>query len=133
MFYYMFSTLHPYLSLLFSHFVFFLSPSFSYSSRYKTHSTIYNVWCSYVTDIKKTLHNQNKYSSITIFGTKYELFLLPYKITFFLAFGQAKIFFSYHILMNISFTYYFVTHKIAPELQTTFQRKNGTCFNKMSF
>ena len=50
---------------------------------------------------KKTLHNQNKYSSITIFGTKYELFLLPYKITFFLAFGQAKIFFSYHILMNI--------------------------------
>ena len=50
---------------------------------------------------KKTLHNQNKYFSITIFGTKYELFLLHYQITFFLVFGQAKISFSYHILTNI--------------------------------
>ena len=50
---------------------------------------------------KKTLHNQNKYFSITIFGTKYELFLLHYQITFFLVFGQAKIFFGYHILTNI--------------------------------
>ena len=32
---------------------------------------------------------------------KYELFLAPYQITFFLAFGQGKVFFSYHILMNI--------------------------------
>ena len=66
-----------------------------------------------IMEIKKTLdsprqkkrcrvnYNQNKYSNMIIFGTKYELFLLHYQITFFLAFGQAKIFLSYHILMNI--------------------------------
>ena len=66
-----------------------------------------------ITEVKKTFHsaqgkkkyrvnyNQNKYSNIIIFGTKYELFLPPYQITFFLVFGQAKIFFSYQILMNI--------------------------------
>ena len=36
----------------------------------------------YITEKKKALHNQNKYFSIIIFGTKYELFLLPYQITF---------------------------------------------------
>ena len=36
-----------------------------------------------------------------IFGTNYELFLPPYQITIFLAFGQSKIFFNYHILMTI--------------------------------
>ena len=38
---------------------------------------------------------------IRIFGIKYELFLLPYQMTFFSAFGQAKILFNYHILMNM--------------------------------
>ena len=46
-------------------------------------------------------YNQNKCSNIIKFGTKYELFLFPYQVTFFLAFCQAKIFFSYHILTNI--------------------------------
>ena len=103
----MFSTMHAYLSLLFSHFVFLFLPSFSYSSIYETHSAIYNVWFDFITTLpkyhgdKKTLHsqrrkkkrrvsnNQNKYCNIIIFGTKYELFLPPYQITFFLAFGQA--------------------------------------------
>ena len=57
--------------------------------------------CPYITELKKALHNQNKYSNIIIFGTKYEFFLLPYQINFFLAFGQAKMFFSYRILMSI--------------------------------
>ena len=51
-----------------------------------------------ITEVKKTFHsaqgkkkyrvnyNQNKYSNIIIFGTKYELFLPLYQITFFLAF-----------------------------------------------
>ena len=41
--FYMFSIIHPYLSLLFSPFVFLFSPSFSYSSRHETHYAIYNV------------------------------------------------------------------------------------------
>ena len=56
--------------------------------------------CPYITEIKKTLHNQNKYSNTIIFDTKYEHFLLPYQITLLLAFDQAKIFFSYHILKS---------------------------------
>ena len=51
--------------------------------------------------IKKTLHsprrkkkccvnyNRNKCSNIIIFGTKYEIIIPFYQITFFLAFGQA--------------------------------------------
>ena len=45
--------------------------------------------------------NQSKCSNMIIYGTKYEFFLPLYQITFFLAFGQANIFFSYYILMNI--------------------------------
>ena len=41
------------------------------------------------------------YSNKIIFGTKYELFIPLYQITFFLGFGQTRIFFSSHILMNI--------------------------------
>ena len=69
--------------------------------------------CPYITEIKKALQNQNKYSNIIIFGTRYELFLLPYQITFLLAFGQAKIFFSYHILMNILIYTLFCDKKIS--------------------
>ena len=36
-----------------------------------------------------------------IFGTKFELFLRLYQVTFFLVFAWAKIFLSYHIQMNI--------------------------------
>ena len=62
-----------------------------------------------IAEIKKTRrkkkssvnYNQNKYSNIKLIGTKYKLFLPLFQITFFTAFGQAKIFFSYHILMNI--------------------------------
>ena len=46
-------------------------------------------------------YNQSKSSNKIIFWIKYELFLPPYQITFFLAFGQAKIFFSYHIFTSI--------------------------------
>ena len=42
-FFYMFATIHPYLSLLFSHFVFLFSLSFSYSCGHETHFSIYNV------------------------------------------------------------------------------------------
>ena len=38
----MFNAIYPDLSLLFSHFVFLISPSFSLSSRHETDSTIYN-------------------------------------------------------------------------------------------
>ena len=68
--------------------------------------TFYNLQCLMIslqparniTEVKKTFHsaqgkkkyrvnhNQNKYSNIIIFGTKYELFLPLYQITFFLAF-----------------------------------------------
>ena len=48
-FFYMFSAIHPYLSLLFSHFVFLFSTCFSYSSCHETHSTIYNVWFDFIT------------------------------------------------------------------------------------
>ena len=48
-----------------------------------------------------------------IFGTTYELFLPTYQITFFLAFGQAKIFFSYQILMNILIYILFCDKKIS--------------------
>ena len=46
-----------------------------------------------------------------ISSTNYEIFLPPYQLTFCLAFGLAKRFFSYHILINIlSVNYiYFVT------------------------
>ena len=45
-------------------------------------------------------YNQSNYSNL-ISGSKYELFLPPYQITFFLAFGQFKIFIGYHIVRNI--------------------------------
>ena len=57
-------------------------------------------------------YNQNNYSNL-ISGSKYELFLPPYQITFFLAFGQAKIFFSYRILMNILIYILFCDKKIS--------------------
>ena len=41
--FFMYNTMHPYLFLLFSHFVFLFSPSLSYSSHRETHSTSYNV------------------------------------------------------------------------------------------
>ena len=47
--FYMFSAIYPYLSLLLSHFVLLFSPSFSFSSRHETHSTIYNVWFDFIT------------------------------------------------------------------------------------
>ena len=40
-FFYIFSIIHSYLSLLFSHSVLLFSPSFSYCSRFETHTTIY--------------------------------------------------------------------------------------------
>ena len=76
-------------------------------------------------------YNQNNYSNL-ISGSKYELFLPPYQITFFLAFDQAKIFFSYHILRNILIHILFCDKKYIPS-RKTFQNKKRTCFNKMSF
>ena len=45
-------------------------------------------------------YNQDNYSNLN-FGLNNDLFLPRYQITFFLGFGQAKMFGSYHILMNI--------------------------------
>ena len=59
-------------------------------------------------------YNQAKCPNIIIFSTKYEFFLPLYQLTFFLAFGQTKKIFSYHILMNIlrmNYYKYFVTKK----------------------
>ena len=83
-------------------------------------------------------YNQNKDFNIIIFGTKYELFLPPYQITFFLVFGQAKIFFSYQILMNILislFRYCFQTKKSLNNIRyrKTSQNKKRLCFNKIYF
>ena len=79
-----------------------------------------------------------------IFGTKYEFSLLPHQITFFLTFRQAKIIFSYHILVKILIHILFCNKKslnnipyrklsLITELQTTFQNKKMPCFNKMFF
>ena len=58
--FYTFSIIYQYLSLLFSHFVFLFSPSFSYSFRHQTYSTFYNVWFDFMPVILqkwKTLHS----------------------------------------------------------------------------
>ena len=70
-------------------------------------------------------YNQNNYSNITTFCTKFELFLLPYQITFFLAFCHGRFLFTYH----------FVTKKSLSNIpySKTLQSKKITCFNKMSF
>ena len=104
MFLYIFSTIHSYLSLLFSYFVFLFSPSFSLF--YSPQDTFYNLQY-----LIRFHYNQNNYSNL-IFGLNYELFLPLYQITFFLDFGQAKIFFSYHILMNILIYILFCDKKI---------------------
>ena len=111
--FYMFSTIHPYLFLLFSHFLFLFSPLFSYSSCHETHSTIYNVWLDLIATFPKyygdkkyfTVHNERKNLTALIF-LWYKLWvfpLTPYQLTFFSVFGTAtnKSFFSYDILKNI--------------------------------
>ena len=76
-------------------------------------------------EIKKILHNpqqkkfcvnydQTKSFNIITSSAKYEFFLTLYQLTFFLAFGQAKRFFRYLILINIlsvNYYKYFVTEK----------------------
>ena len=54
--------------------------------------------CPKIKEIKKHFITKG---NIIIFAAKYEIFLLSHQITFFLAFGQAKIFLSYEILMTI--------------------------------
>ena len=58
-------------------------------------------------------YNQNKCSNIIISDTKFEFSLPPYQVTFFLAFGQAKRFFSNHILMNILIHILFYNKRIS--------------------
>ena len=98
-FIYIFSTIHPYLSQLFPHFVFFFLLLFLtlLATRHILQFTMFDL----ISEIKKTLpsprrkkkccvnYNQNKCSNIIIFGTKYEIIIPFYQITFFLAFGQA--------------------------------------------
>ena len=124
--FYIFSTIHSYLSLLFSHFVFLFSPSFPYSPQDILQFTIFDSIslqpARNITEI--TLHspqrktkcrinyNQNNYSNL-ISGSRYELFFPPYQLTFFLPFGQAEIFFSYHILSNILIYILFCDKKIS--------------------
>ena len=92
--FYMGSIIHPYLSLLFSHFVFLFSP-FSYSSRHETY-TIYNAWFDFITPACnitkiKILHsprqkkkgrvnyNQNKYSNIFVVQSSFSSLLTNLK------------------------------------------------------
>ena len=89
--------------------------------------------------LKTWFTSWNWFSNIIIFGTKYDLFFHPHQIDFFLAFGHAKIFFSYHIVLNI-LIYIFYDKKISifhtenyHWLQTKFQNKKRTCSDKMSF
>ena len=161
----LFTTIYPYLFLLFSHFGILFSPSFSYSSGYETFYILqsliqfhYNLPVIlrrykklYSAPKKKCCinYNQTDYSNTAIFGTKYDFFLPPYQLTFsFLTFVQAEMFFTL-ILMNIlSLNYCIVTilrqknclifhtqhtyiQKVITELQTTFQNKKKTCFNKI--
>ena len=99
--FYIFGTIYPYLSLLFSNSVFLFSRSFSYCSRHETHSTIYNFDSislqptDNITVIKKILYssrrkkrcrvsyNHSKCSNIIIFSTKHEFFLPSYQLPFF--------------------------------------------------
>ena len=60
--FYMFSTIQPSLSLLFSHFVFLFSPSFSYSSRHETRSTFYNFWINFIKTFQ-LYHGDNENTS----------------------------------------------------------------------
>ena len=84
---------------------------FSNSYCHETHSTIYNIWFDLIKKKHFIAHKErksvaliitnNKNSIVIIFATKYERLIPPYQITFFLAFGQSKIFFSHRILLNI--------------------------------
>ena len=132
-FLYMFKITRPYLSLLLSHFVFWFSPSFSYSSLLERYPTIYNVWfnfiaaCPYITEIRKTRyssrrkkkcpvnHNQNKCSNIWY---KVWVFLPPYSRSY-----------SHIILWQKNL----LTISHITKLQITFQNKKITTFNKISF
>ena len=69
-FFSMFNTINPYLSLLFSHFVFLFSPSFSYSSRHETHSTVYNAWFDFG-DKKHFIVHDERNSFALIITKKY--------------------------------------------------------------
>ena len=129
--FYIFSTIHLYLSLPFFHFVFLFLPSFFslHAMRHILQVAMFDLISlqpvGNITEIKKPCHspqrkkkcrvnyNQNKYSNIIIFGTKYKLFLPPYQITFFLAFSQAKILFSYHILINTLIYTFFCDRKFS--------------------
>ena len=107
----MFSTLCLYPSLLFSHFVRLFLPFFAYPSHHETQFIMFDLIslqpARNFREIKKyfRVNDQNKCSNTIILGTKYEFFLPLYELTFFLAFGQGKRFFSYHILMNILFNF----------------------------
>ena len=114
----MFSTIYPYLLQLFSHFVFLFCFLFLtlLARRHILQFIMFNLFSLHparnITKIDKyfILHdkkkcrvnyNQLKCFHIMTFSTKYEFFLPTNQLTVFLTFGQAKIFFSYDILMNI--------------------------------
>ena len=120
MFLYMFSTIHPYLSVLFSHFVFLFSPFLfllisSWATFYNLLNLIrfhYNLpiiprrWKTFIVhketkSVKLIKSKTNTLIYIIKFRTKFELFLPSFQINFSLAFGQVKIFLNYPILMNI--------------------------------
>ena len=77
--FHIFSAIYSYLSLLFSHFVFLFSPSFSFSSRHETHSTIYSVWFDFSTIIvycqkKKCRVNYNQPNALIFLWNKLWVF-----------------------------------------------------------
>ena len=94
--------------------------------------------CPFITEIKR--HSRTKTDTMIIIGTKYEFFLLPYQITCFLPLGQAKILFSYHILMKVLIYILFCDkkslnnipyRKLSLNCKKYFKIRKNTCFNKM--
>ena len=120
MLFYMFSTIHAYLSLLFSNFVFLFSPSFSYTSRHETHSTIYDVWfhCGILISELRVM----SYESISLwvafiarvtsyfYCTSYEL-LFAYELRVTVYCTSYELLFAYELRVNLYMwvTSYFLT------------------------
>ena len=117
--FYMFSTMYPYLSVLFFLFCFYFHLLFLIflATRHILQFTIFDSIslqpARIITEIRKyfIVHDKRKNVALIItksnaliliiFGIKYDYFLPSHHLNFFLAFVRAKRFFRYHILVNI--------------------------------
>ena len=79
--FHMFSAVHLYLFLLFSHFVVLFSPSFSFSSRQETHSTIYNVSFNFIT-VCQYYYGDKKYFIVHYERKRFALYNQPNVLIF---------------------------------------------------